>query len=110
MNRSIVRALSAAAALLLAVAGAVEAQGVTTGALSGTVSDSMGAPIAGATVEVRFEPTGFRAVTTTNSRGFYLLQGLGPTASGSSWARPRARTSRCPLPRSRSRRSSSPAT
>jgi protocatechuate 3,4-dioxygenase beta subunit len=53
MNRSIVRALSAAAALLLAVAGAVEAQGVTTGALSGTVSDSMGAPIAGATVEVK---------------------------------------------------------
>ena len=87
MNRSIVRVLSAAAALLLAVTGAVEAQGVTTGALSGTVADSMGAPIAGATVEVRFEPTGFRAMTTTNSRGFYLLQGLEPGAPYTAAAR-----------------------
>ena len=87
MNRSIVRVLSAAAALLLAAAGSVAAQGVTTGALSGTVADSLGAPIAGATVEVRFEPTGFRAVTTTNSRGFYLLQGLEPGAPYAASAR-----------------------
>src|SRR5690606_5136998 len=54
------------------------AQGVTSGAVSGFVQDSSGTPIGGASIEVRYEPTGFRAVTTTNSRGYFLVQGLEP--------------------------------
>ena len=70
--------------VLLAVAFAaglvsrVEAQGVTTGAISGFVADSAGAPLGGASVEIRYAPTGFRAATVTNARAFYLLQGLEP--------------------------------
>jgi hypothetical protein len=67
-------------ALVLAMGSSEQAraQGVTTGAISGFVQDSSGAPIGGAGVEVRYEPTGSRAMTTTNARGFYLIQGLEP--------------------------------
>lgn len=64
--------------LALVATGRAEAQGVTTGAISGFVQDSSGSPIAGASVDIRYEPTGFRALTTTNARGFFLVQGLEP--------------------------------
>lgn len=65
-------------ALTTGLIGRVEAQGVTTGAISGFVTDSSGAPLGGATVEVRYAPTGFRGATVSNARGFYLVQGLEP--------------------------------
>ena len=69
-----------AAAIVLAAGSGTRAhaQGVTTGAISGFVQDSSGAPIGGAAVEARYGPTGARAVTVTNARGFYLVQGLEP--------------------------------
>ena len=71
-------ALGVAVVLVMGSSERAQAQGVTTGAISGFVQDSSGAPIGGAGVEVRFEPTGSRAMTTTNARGFYLVQGLEP--------------------------------
>ena len=68
----------ASAALLAGLAGPLAAQGVTTGAVSGFVQDSSGAPIANAQILVTYEPTGFRATATSNTNGLYLLQGLEP--------------------------------
>jgi outer membrane receptor for ferrienterochelin and colicin len=78
MTRSIVRTVSAAVSLLFVLGSGLEAQGVTSGAINGTVQDSSGTPIVGASVEIRYAPTGFRTVTSTNSRGLYLVQGLEP--------------------------------
>jgi hypothetical protein len=52
------------------------AQGVTTGAIGGTVIDSAGAPIAGATVRVSNPATGFVRVATTRENGRYIVSGL----------------------------------
>lgn len=68
----------ATAALLTGLAGPLAAQGVTTGAVSGFVRDSAGAPIANAQILVTYEPTGFRATATSNTNGLYLAQGLEP--------------------------------
>jgi hypothetical protein len=58
------------------LAQSVVAQGVTTGAISGKVSDDEGQPLGGATVEITHRPTGYRQSTTTRSNGVYLVQGL----------------------------------
>ena len=73
------KGITAAALVALAAAPArLQAQGVTTGAISGFVQDSAGAPLGGAAVEVRYTATGFRGSAVTNTRGFYLVQGLEP--------------------------------
>ena len=59
----------------VAVAGApfVLAQGVTTGALSGTVTDADGAVLPGVTVEAVHVPTGTRYVAVTDAQGRYRI-------------------------------------
>lgn len=51
-------------------------QGVTTGAITGTVTDAQGAPLSGAQVQVINRATGFSTGTLTRSTGQYLVQGL----------------------------------
>ena len=54
----------------------LSAQGVTTGAIAGTVTDAEGAPLVGAQVQIINRSTGFRTGTLTRSTGQYLVQGL----------------------------------
>ncbi|MFN2450328.1 MAG: carboxypeptidase-like regulatory domain-containing protein, partial [Candidatus Baltobacteraceae bacterium] len=60
---------------LFATAGPAAAQ-QTTGTISGTVTNTSGAPVAG--VRVTAVSTGQTASTTTDTRGFYALQSLTP--------------------------------
>jgi outer membrane receptor protein involved in Fe transport len=68
-------ALVALLAALWAPAGAA-AQGVTTGALSGTVLDSLQQPIAGANVIAIHEPSGTSYETTTRADGRYSIPAM----------------------------------
>ncbi|MEO7823779.1 MAG: TonB-dependent receptor, partial [Gemmatimonadaceae bacterium] len=65
-----------ALALTCAGLGRAFAQGVTTGAVTGTVTDPAGAPIASAQVQVLNRATGFTAAGTTRENGSYFVQGL----------------------------------
>lgn len=56
--------------------GGLHAQGVTTGAITGTVTDPSGQPISGVEVQVVNRETGYSNTTLTRANGVYLLQGL----------------------------------
>ncbi|HEY1951387.1 MAG TPA: carboxypeptidase regulatory-like domain-containing protein [Gemmatimonadaceae bacterium] len=58
----------------------LSAQGVTSGAVSGTVTDPSGAPIEGAQVQVRNARTGASAGGITRANGQFLIQGVEPDA------------------------------
>ena len=75
--RKVMPAVAAVLATTL-LAGALSAQGVTTGAAAGLITDQNGNPMSGATVEFTHEPTGFRSTAVTNVRGIFTLQGLEP--------------------------------
>jgi hypothetical protein len=62
--------------LLFMGSATLSAQGVTTGAITGTITDADGAPLAGAQVQIINRATGFRTGTLTRSTGQYLVQGL----------------------------------
>ncbi|HEY0303978.1 MAG TPA: TonB-dependent receptor, partial [Longimicrobiales bacterium] len=62
--------------LLLVGSATLSAQGLTTGAITGTVLDAQGAPLSGAQVQVMNRATGFRTGTLTRSTGQYFIQGL----------------------------------
>jgi outer membrane receptor protein involved in Fe transport len=66
----------AVAAVLLAGAHQLSAQGVTTGAITGTVTDAAGQPVAEAEVLVTNRATGFTSRGVTRPNGLYLVQGL----------------------------------
>ncbi len=66
------------AALMLLLPGMAAAQSVVTGAVSGTVADSSGAVIAGATVNLRSNDTGAVLSATTNTTGAYQFTLLKP--------------------------------
>ncbi|MCZ6754094.1 MAG: TonB-dependent receptor [Gemmatimonadetes bacterium] len=74
------KVLPAVAALFATalMVGTLSAQGVTTGAASGVITDQDGNPLAGATVEFTHVPTGFRTTAVTNVRGIFTVQGLEP--------------------------------
>ncbi|HEY9225049.1 MAG TPA: carboxypeptidase regulatory-like domain-containing protein [Gemmatimonadaceae bacterium] len=61
---------------LLAAAARLPAQGVTTGAVGGTITDQTGAPIAGVQVQVVNKATGYSAGALSRANGAYLVQGL----------------------------------
>jgi hypothetical protein len=61
--------------LLMVVAGAMQAQ-VNMGAISGSVTDSTGGLVSGATVAITNQGTGVSTNLTTDSRGFYSAEGL----------------------------------
>src|SRR4051812_2675349 len=54
----------------------LHAQGVTTGAIAGTVTDAAGAAVAGAVVMAVAKTNGFTTSTTTRSNGYYLIPNL----------------------------------
>jgi len=70
------RALVAAALFTMLCAGVARAQGVTTGAITGRVTDPQGQPVAEAAVQVTNRGTGFTTSVRTRSNGQYLVQGL----------------------------------
>lgn len=70
------RAMMAAAAFSLFLAGSGHAQGVTTGAITGTVTDAQGQPVNLAEVQVVNRSTGFTTAARTRANGLYLVQGL----------------------------------
>ncbi|MEO8619585.1 MAG: carboxypeptidase regulatory-like domain-containing protein [bacterium] len=65
-------------ALLVLPSTAVHAQGVTTGALTGTITDATGAPVEAAQVQVRNALTGYNIGATTRASGLYVIQGIEP--------------------------------
>ena len=70
------RALGALAVVSLFQPGAAFAQGVTTGAISGKVTDANGQPVAEAAVQVTNRGSGFTTTVRSRSNGQYLIQGL----------------------------------
>src|SRR5512138_1362276 len=67
------------AVLTVALFGApagLAAQGVTTGAIGGTVTSDQNQPVGGAQVQVANRSTGFIASALTRANGSYLVQGL----------------------------------
>jgi hypothetical protein len=72
--------VAASLALLTGASARLLAQGVTTGAVSGTVTDPNGAPIEGAQVQIRNPRTGFSAGGITRGNGQYSIQGIEPDA------------------------------
>ncbi|MFL5599023.1 MAG: carboxypeptidase regulatory-like domain-containing protein, partial [Gemmatimonadaceae bacterium] len=72
--------VAASLALVTGATARLHAQGVTTGAVSGTVTDPGGAPIEGAQVQLRNAKTGASAGAITRSNGQYTIQGVEPDA------------------------------
>ena len=88
MRNKKLRALLIIATLFAVASLPVVAQSITTGDLSGTVTDSSGAVVSGATVTVRDLGTGATRTVTTNDSGAYRVSLLKPgqyeiSASGS---------------------------
>jgi len=73
--------VATALALVTGASARLLAQGVTTGAVSGTVTDPSGAPIEGAQVQLRNSQTGFSAGGITRATGQYSIQGVEPDAN-----------------------------
>lgn len=70
--------LRAAALVLSIMAGSMQlrAQGVTTGAIAGTVTDAAGKPVEGAVVLATAKTNGFTSSTTTRPNGYYQISNL----------------------------------
>jgi hypothetical protein len=73
--------VAASLALVTGASARLLAQGVTTGAVSGTVTDANGAPIEGAQVQIRNARSGFSAGGITRANGQYWVQGVEPDAN-----------------------------
>jgi hypothetical protein len=69
------RALGATAVFAVLVTG-LSAQGVTTGAIGGRVTDAQGQPVSQAGVQVTNRRTGFTTTVRSRENGQYLVQGL----------------------------------
>src|SRR5258708_33182130 len=68
-----------AAALVLGVSGGsvnLQAQGVTTGAVAGTITDEAGKPVEGAIVKVVNRNSGFSASGQSRANGYFLVPNL----------------------------------
>ena len=65
-----------ALALAFAMPVAAAAQGVTTGAIAGTITSDQHQPVEGAQVQVVNRTTGFASRVTTRSDGRYIVPGL----------------------------------
>ncbi|MGV3711191.1 MAG: TonB-dependent receptor [Gemmatimonas sp.] len=75
--RPLIGALAVLAVLAVPAASA-RAQGVTTGALTGTVTDSAGTGIEGVTIQLKNPLTGYTVNAMTRSSGLYVIQGIEP--------------------------------
>src|SRR5258705_10950691 len=75
--RTLVGAVAALA--LIAVSPAPSrAQGVTTGGLTGTITDDAGQGVGGVQVQLRNTRTGLNIGTLSRSSGLYAIQGIAP--------------------------------
>ncbi len=72
--------VATALALVTGASARLLAQGVTSGAVSGTVTDANGVPIEGAQVQVRNARTGASAGGITRANGQFNIQGVEPDA------------------------------
>src|SRR4051812_4588998 len=72
--------VAAAFALVTGASARLLAQGITTGAVSGTVTDANGAAIEGAQVQLRNARTGASAGGITRANGQFTIQGVEPDA------------------------------
>jgi hypothetical protein len=74
------RSLFSRIGFVLMVAGlaaeGVSAQGVTTGAITGTITNQQGAPVPGAQVQIINRSTGYSSGGLTRANGLYFVQGL----------------------------------
>jgi hypothetical protein len=77
-QKRLLSAIATLAVLMSAASISVSAQGVTTGAMSGTVTDPNGKPIESVQIQVRSGRTGSTAGALTRSTGQYTVQGLEP--------------------------------
>ena len=75
--RSLVGAVAALALIALSPTRLL-AQGVTTGAVSGTVTDDAGKGVEGVQVQLRNPSTGLNVGAITRSAGLYVIQGVEP--------------------------------
>jgi hypothetical protein len=62
--------------LALFVATNLSAQGVTTGAISGTVTNEQGVGLSDVQVQITNRSTGYSTATATRANGYYFIQGL----------------------------------
>ena len=77
LTRRLTTTLVAIGSVLVAAIGSnAGAQGITTGAIGGTVTDPQGNPLQGAQVQVVNTNTGFRTGGLTRENGLFLVQGL----------------------------------
>src|SRR6266576_2430554 len=67
-----------ALALVTGASARLLAQGITTGAVSGTVTDPSGAPVEGAQVQLRNARTGANAGAVTRANGTFSISGVEP--------------------------------
>ena len=65
-----------ACCVLLWPAGRADAQGVTTGAISGVVKDAQGAVVPGATVLAVHQPSGSTYEAVTQADGRFVIPGM----------------------------------
>jgi hypothetical protein len=70
------RAVAAALVFSMLLAPALRAQGVTTGAITGKVTDASGQPVVLADVRIVNRSTGYATSTRTRDNGLFLVQGL----------------------------------
>ena len=77
-KRPFIGVLAVIAVLSFSLARAI-AQGVTTGGVTGTVTDENGQPVEGAQIQLRSTQTGSNIGTVTRSSGQYTIQGVLPS-------------------------------
>src|SRR5688572_33195258 len=70
--------VAAAIALVTGASSVATAQGITTGGVTGSVTDPSGAPIEGAQIQIRNAKTGFSSGAVSRANGQYSVQGLLP--------------------------------
>jgi len=75
-NRNRVRLSKLALGLALALAAAPSFAQNTSAALGGTITDSSGQPVSGATVTIVHEDSGTSSTATTDANGGYIARGL----------------------------------
>lgn len=75
-KKHVLQLLLAGIAMLGLALSSAHAQGITTSAVNGTVTNSEGRPVAGASVVVLHEPSGTRATGVTRENGQYNISGL----------------------------------
>ena len=78
LKTRLILTVAMASALVTAASARLLGQGITTGAVTGTVTDANGQPVEGAQVQLRNLRTGASAGAITRANGSYSIQGVEP--------------------------------